>query len=86
MARIGIHASPEQFPPSEPLRLVELAEVAGFDCVMSSDHFRPWGPAQRRSGFERFRLHPLDRNGAASSRLSGAGFCRSSGDRSSRRS
>jgi coenzyme F420-dependent glucose-6-phosphate dehydrogenase len=49
--RIGFHASHEQFPPSELLRLVTLAEAAGFDCAMSSDHFRPWGAAQGQSGF-----------------------------------
>src|SRR5919199_1425914 len=51
MARIGFHASHEQFPPSELVRLVKLAEAAGFDCAMSSAHFRPWGPAQGHSGF-----------------------------------
>ncbi len=51
MARIGFHASHEQFPPSELLRLVQLAEAAGFDCAMPSDQFRPWGPAQGHSGF-----------------------------------
>jgi coenzyme F420-dependent glucose-6-phosphate dehydrogenase len=51
MARIGFHASHEQFPPSDLLRLVRLAEAAGFDCAMSSDHFRPWGEAQGQSGF-----------------------------------
>src|SRR3954470_19760126 len=51
MARIGFHASHEQFPPSELLRLVQAAEAAGFDAAMSSDHFRPWGPAQGHSGF-----------------------------------
>ena len=51
MARIGFHASHEQFPPSELLALVKHAEDAGFDCAMSSDHFRPWGPAQGHSGF-----------------------------------
>ena len=51
MARIGFHASHEQFPPSELLRLVQEAEHAGFDCAMSSDHFRPWGPTQGHSGF-----------------------------------
>lgn len=50
MARIGFHASHEQFPPSELLALVALAEQAGFDCAMSSDHFRPWGAAQGQSG------------------------------------
>jgi coenzyme F420-dependent glucose-6-phosphate dehydrogenase len=41
MARIGFHASHEQFPPSELLALVQAAEAAGFDSGMSSDHFRP---------------------------------------------
>jgi coenzyme F420-dependent glucose-6-phosphate dehydrogenase len=51
LARIGYHASHEQFAPSELLRLVGLAERAGFDCAMSSDHFRPWGKAQGHAGF-----------------------------------
>jgi coenzyme F420-dependent glucose-6-phosphate dehydrogenase len=51
MAKIGFHASHEQFAPSELLSLVKAAEAAGFDCAMSSDHFRPWGPAQGQSGF-----------------------------------
>jgi probable non-F420 flavinoid oxidoreductase len=51
MARIGFHASHEQFPPSDLLRLVQLAEATGFDSAMSSDHFRPWGEAQGQSGF-----------------------------------
>src|SRR5919199_990691 len=51
MARIGYHASHEQFPPSELLALVQVAEAAGFDCAMSSDHFRPWGKAQGQSGY-----------------------------------
>ena len=50
-ARIGFHASHEQFPPSELLALVRAAEEAGFDCAMSSDHFRPWGAAQGHSGY-----------------------------------
>jgi probable non-F420 flavinoid oxidoreductase len=49
--RFGFHASHEQFPPSELLALVEEAEGAGFDCAMSSDHFRPWGAAQGQSGY-----------------------------------
>src|SRR3712207_1221955 len=51
MVRVGFHASHEQFAPSELLRLVRAAERAGFDCAMSSDHFRPWGAAQGQSGF-----------------------------------
>lgn len=51
MARIGYHASHEQFPPSELLNLVRLAESAGFEAAKCSDHFRPWGPNQGQSGF-----------------------------------
>jgi len=51
MARIGFHASHEQFAPSELMRLLQAAEKAGFDCAMSSDHFKPWGMAQGHSGF-----------------------------------
>jgi coenzyme F420-dependent glucose-6-phosphate dehydrogenase len=51
MARIGYHASHEQFSPSELLNLVARAEQAGFSSAMSSDHFKPWGPAQGHSGF-----------------------------------
>jgi coenzyme F420-dependent glucose-6-phosphate dehydrogenase len=51
MARIGFLASHEQFLPSELLALVRAAEMAGFDCAMSSDHFRPWASAQGQSGF-----------------------------------
>jgi probable non-F420 flavinoid oxidoreductase len=49
--RIGFHASHEQFSPSELLTLARAAEAAGFDCAMSSDHFRPWGEAQGHSGY-----------------------------------
>jgi probable non-F420 flavinoid oxidoreductase len=51
MARIGFHASHEQFAPSDMLRYVQHAEAVGFDCAMSSDHFKPWGPAQGHSGY-----------------------------------
>lgn len=50
MTKIGFHVSHEQFPPSKLLRLLQDAEAAGFDCAMSSDHFRPWGPSQGQSG------------------------------------
>ena len=51
MVRIGFHASHEQFAPSEMLRLARYAEATGFDCAMSSDHFKPWGPSQGQSGY-----------------------------------
>jgi coenzyme F420-dependent glucose-6-phosphate dehydrogenase len=51
MTMIGYHASHEQFAPSHLLKLVQLAEQAGFDCIHSSDHFQPWGFRQGQSGF-----------------------------------
>jgi coenzyme F420-dependent glucose-6-phosphate dehydrogenase len=51
MARIGYHASHEQFTPRDLLGFAKLAEEAGFDAVMSSDHFAPWSHAQGESGF-----------------------------------
>ena len=49
--KIGFHASHEQFIPSELLKLVQLAEKAGFNAAMCSDHFHPWGKNQGECGF-----------------------------------
>jgi probable non-F420 flavinoid oxidoreductase len=46
---LGYHASHEQFHPSHLLRFVERAEMVGFNGVLSSDHFHPWGEAQGHS-------------------------------------
>lgn len=51
MPRIGYHCSHEQYPPSALLRLVKLAEEAGFQSAMSSEHFHPWSERQGHSGF-----------------------------------
>ena len=48
---IGFHASHEQHPPDELLRLVKAAEAAGFDAAMCSDHWAPWSEEQGESGF-----------------------------------
>ena len=50
MARIGYHASHEQYPPSKLLDLVRRAAGAGFQCAMCSDHFHPWSERQGHSG------------------------------------
>ncbi|THK37835.1 TIGR03885 family FMN-dependent LLM class oxidoreductase [Ensifer sp. MPMI2T] len=51
MAKIGYHASHEQFTPRDLLKWVQAAEHAGFDCLMSSDHLAPWSERQGQSGF-----------------------------------
>jgi probable non-F420 flavinoid oxidoreductase len=51
MARIGFHASHEQFTPRDLLAHVQAAENAGFACAMSSEHFAPWSERQGQSGF-----------------------------------
>jgi probable non-F420 flavinoid oxidoreductase len=51
MARIGFHASHEQFAPSALLSYVQHAEQAGFQAAMCSDHFLPWSERQGQSGF-----------------------------------
>ncbi|ASO19451.1 coenzyme F420-dependent glucose-6-phosphate dehydrogenase [Actinoalloteichus hoggarensis] len=42
MLKIGYKASAEQFEPRTLLKFGVLAEEAGFDSVMISDHFQPW--------------------------------------------
>ncbi len=51
MTRFGFHASHEQFAPGELLHIVKLAEEAGFELGMCSDHFAPWSRRQGHSGF-----------------------------------
>ena len=48
---IGFHISHEQFPPSRLLQLSIEAERAGFEGILSSDHFHPWSINQGQSGF-----------------------------------
>ena len=51
VARVALHCSHEQLPPSRLLRAVRRAEEAGFEGGMSSDHFSPWSARQGESGF-----------------------------------
>lgn len=51
MTTVGFHASHEQIHPAELLRAAALAEDAGFDAGMCSDHFAPWSERQGHSGF-----------------------------------
>jgi len=51
MATIGFHASHEQISPGRLLQDVRLAEQAGFDAAMCSDHIEPWSARQGHAGF-----------------------------------
>lgn len=51
MVVIGYHASHEQHSPGELLTLAQLAEAAGFESAMCSDHLAPWTRGQGHSGF-----------------------------------
>jgi coenzyme F420-dependent glucose-6-phosphate dehydrogenase len=51
MTRYGFHASHEQHSPDRLLEHVRLAEAAGFEAAMCSDHFHPWLDEQGESGF-----------------------------------
>src|SRR5690348_6515386 len=51
MSRIGYHISHEQCKPSLLLKYAQMAEAAGFNAALSSDHFNPWNRAQGQSGF-----------------------------------
>ncbi|MFD7025577.1 TIGR03885 family FMN-dependent LLM class oxidoreductase [Promicromonospora sukumoe] len=50
MTVIGFHVSHEQLDPAEGLRVAGLAEDAGFDAAMCSDHLAPWSERQGESG------------------------------------
>jgi len=50
-ARIGYHASHEQFSPGDLIRHARAAEAAGFESGMCSDHYFPWSEAEGESGF-----------------------------------
>ena len=49
-ARIGYHASQEQFAPSRLVGLCVQAAGAGFGVAKTSDHFHPWSLRQGQSG------------------------------------
>lgn len=51
MTRIGFHASHEQIDPRQLLVDVQLAERAGFEMGMCSDHLNPWSTRQGHSGY-----------------------------------
>lgn len=50
MTVYGFHASHEQISPRQLLADVQLAEQAGFQAAMCSDHLEPWSKRQGHSG------------------------------------
>ena len=49
---LGFHASHESFSPRVLLEAVRIADAAGFQAAMCSDHFHPWTAAPfAQSGF-----------------------------------
>ena len=51
MTKIGYHISHEQFSPADLLEYAQMAEEAGFQFAISSDHFHSWSPEQGHAGF-----------------------------------
>ncbi|CAN5734452.1 LLM class F420-dependent oxidoreductase [soil metagenome] len=51
MTRIGYALSSEEHTPSDLVRNAVMAEEAGFEFAMISDHFHPWVDAQGHSPF-----------------------------------
>ena len=51
MTRFAYFCGHEQFQPEELVRHAVLAEQAGFDMVMVSEHFHPWVDDLGASGF-----------------------------------
>jgi G6PDH family F420-dependent oxidoreductase len=51
MTRFGYALSSEEHTPSDLVRNAVMAEKAGFDFAMISDHYHPWVDAQGHSPF-----------------------------------
>jgi coenzyme F420-dependent glucose-6-phosphate dehydrogenase len=51
MARFGYALSSEEHAPADLVRNAALAEAAGFEFALISDHFHPWIDAQGHSPF-----------------------------------
>lgn len=51
MTKYAYFAGHEQWHPEELVRHAQLAEAAGFDMVVVSEHFHPWVDDESASGF-----------------------------------
>ena len=49
--RLGYWAAQEQYDPQRLLQYAMRAEVVGFDIIVTSDHFHPWGDTGGQAGF-----------------------------------
>ena len=55
---MGYWAAQEQYDPQRLLQYAVHAEVVGFDIIVTSDHFHPWGDTGARQGFLGFGWPP----------------------------
>ncbi len=51
MVKSGFQASYKKFSPLYLKHLVQLADKAGLDLVLSSDHITPWSNTHHQRGF-----------------------------------
>jgi alkanesulfonate monooxygenase SsuD/methylene tetrahydromethanopterin reductase-like flavin-dependent oxidoreductase (luciferase family) len=51
MTQFGYSMMTEQSPPDQLIRDLQMAEAAGFDFSVTSDHFQPWLEEQGHSGY-----------------------------------
>jgi G6PDH family F420-dependent oxidoreductase len=51
MTQFGYTMMTEQSPPDQLIRDIKLAEQAGFEFSVTSDHFQPWLEEQGHSGY-----------------------------------
>lgn len=51
MTQFGYTMMCEQSPPDHLVQDLQLAEQAGFDFSVTSDHYQPWLPEQGHSGY-----------------------------------
>ncbi|MEK6977453.1 MAG: TIGR03557 family F420-dependent LLM class oxidoreductase [Candidatus Hydrothermarchaeota archaeon] len=49
--KLGYWAATEQYPPERLLEFAVLAERAGFESVLASDHFHPWFHTDAHASF-----------------------------------
>jgi len=49
--RLGYWCAQEQYDPTTLLERAVMAEVVGFDLIVTSDHFHPWRDTGGQSGF-----------------------------------